>query len=93
MRHQKLENKTIECKLENKAIDCQNIEEALHQMEAKYYSMFENAVSGIFHNPNYCAISAINLRFKIRHDALCLQSRNKLSAPIAINVKLIADIS
>ena len=48
MRHQKLENKTIECKLENKAIDCQNIEEALHQMEAKYYSMFENAVSGIF---------------------------------------------
>jgi PAS domain S-box-containing protein len=34
--------------LENKSIDCQNIEEALHQMEAKYYSMFENAVSGIF---------------------------------------------
>jgi PAS domain S-box-containing protein len=38
----------IECKLENKAIDCLNIEEALHKMEAKYYSMFENAVSGIF---------------------------------------------
>ncbi len=48
MRQQKLENKTIDCKLENKAIDCLNIEEALHKMEAKYYSMFENAVSGIF---------------------------------------------
>ncbi|MEG3844079.1 PAS domain S-box protein [Microcoleus sp. herbarium14] len=48
MGQQKLENKTIDCKLENKAIDCLNIEEALHQMEAKYYSMFENAVSGIF---------------------------------------------
>jgi PAS domain S-box-containing protein len=44
----KLENKTIDCKLENKTIDCLNVEEALHQMEAKYYSMFENAVSGIF---------------------------------------------
>ena len=48
MGQQKLENKTIECKLENKAIDCLNVEEALHKMEAKYYSMFENAVSGIF---------------------------------------------
>jgi len=35
-------------KLENKAIECLNIQEALQQMEAKYYSMFENAVSGIF---------------------------------------------
>ncbi|MCW6053585.1 PAS domain S-box protein [Lyngbya sp. CCAP 1446/10] len=35
-------------KLENKAIECLNVAEALHQMEAKYYSMFENAVSGIF---------------------------------------------
>ncbi len=48
MGHQKLENKTIDCKLENKAIGCLNVEEALHHMEAKYYSMFENAVSGIF---------------------------------------------
>ncbi|MFS8117635.1 MAG: PAS domain S-box protein [Microcoleus sp.] len=48
MGQQKLENKTIDCKLENKAIDCLNIEDALHKMEAKYYSMFENAVSGIF---------------------------------------------
>ncbi len=48
MGKQKLENKTIDCKLENKAIECLNIEEALYQMEAKYYSMFENAVSGIF---------------------------------------------
>ncbi|MEG4342595.1 PAS domain S-box protein [Microcoleus sp. A003_D6] len=35
-------------KLENKAIECLNVAEALHKMEAKYYSMFENAVSGIF---------------------------------------------
>ena len=35
-------------KLENKAIECLYVAEALHQMEAKYYSMFENAVSGIF---------------------------------------------
>ncbi|MEG4066898.1 PAS domain S-box protein [Microcoleus sp. Pol11C2] len=35
-------------KLGNKAIECLNVAEALHQMEAKYYSMFENAVSGIF---------------------------------------------
>src|SRR4028118_2353752 len=35
-------------KLENKAIECLNVAEALHEMEAKYYSMFENAVSGIF---------------------------------------------
>jgi PAS domain S-box-containing protein len=48
VRHQKLDNQTIECKLENKPIDFLNVEEALHQMEAKYYSMFENAVSGIF---------------------------------------------
>lgn len=48
MRHPKLENRQIECKLENKAIDFLDIEEALHEMEAKYYSMFENAVSGIF---------------------------------------------
>jgi len=56
---QKLENKTIDCKLENKAIECLNIEEALHQMEAKYYSMFENAVSGIFQTtPEGCYLSA-----------------------------------
>ncbi|WP_293347161.1 MULTISPECIES: PAS domain S-box protein [unclassified Microcoleus] len=48
MAHQKLANKTNDCKLENKTIECLNIEEALHQMEAKYQSMFENAVSGIF---------------------------------------------
>lgn len=48
MGNHKLENTTIDCKLENKTIDCLNVEEALHQMEAKYYSMFENAVSGIF---------------------------------------------
>jgi PAS domain S-box-containing protein len=35
-------------KLEQKLNDCLNVEEALHQMEAKYYSMFENAISGIF---------------------------------------------
>lgn len=35
-------------KLENKARECLNVQEALQQMEAKYYSMFENAVSGIF---------------------------------------------
>jgi PAS domain S-box-containing protein len=35
-------------KLEDKAIDCLNIKEALEQMEAKYYSIFENAISGIF---------------------------------------------
>ncbi len=29
-------------------MDCLNIEEALQQMEAKYYSIFENAISGIF---------------------------------------------
>ncbi|MEG3941140.1 MULTISPECIES: PAS domain-containing sensor histidine kinase [unclassified Microcoleus] len=34
--------------LQNKAIECLNVQEALQQMEAKYYSMFENAVSGIF---------------------------------------------
>ncbi|OCR00747.1 histidine kinase [Oscillatoriales cyanobacterium USR001] len=32
----------------NYALDQLRVEEALHQMEAKYYSMFENAVSGIF---------------------------------------------
>ncbi len=48
MRQQNLNNTTIDCKLENKPIDFLNVEEALHQMEAKYYSMFENAVSGIF---------------------------------------------
>ena len=32
----------------NYALDHLRVEEALHQMEAKYYSMFENAVSGIF---------------------------------------------
>ena len=59
MGQQKLENKTIDCKLENKAIECLNIEEALHQMEAKYYSMFENAVSGIFQTtPEGCYLSA-----------------------------------
>ncbi|TAF59243.1 MAG: PAS domain-containing sensor histidine kinase, partial [Oscillatoriales cyanobacterium] len=48
MAHQKLANKTNDCKLENKTIECLNIEEALHQKKAKYQSMFENAVSGIF---------------------------------------------
>ncbi|HLO48679.1 MAG TPA: PAS domain S-box protein [Kamptonema sp.] len=32
----------------NYALDYLGVEEALHQMEAKYRSMFENAVSGIF---------------------------------------------
>src|SRR4028119_569131 len=35
-------------KLENNVIECLNVAEALYQMEAKYYSMFENAVSGFF---------------------------------------------
>ncbi|MGL5064967.1 MAG: PAS domain-containing sensor histidine kinase [Microcoleus sp.] len=48
MIHQKVENQKIECKLDQTAIECLNVKEALHQMEAKYYSMFENAVSGIF---------------------------------------------
>lgn len=48
MAQQNLENKMLDCRLENKEFDCGNIEEALHEMEAKYYSMFENAVSGIF---------------------------------------------
>lgn len=34
--------------MEDKAMDCLNIKEALEQMEAKYYSIFENAISGIF---------------------------------------------
>lgn len=34
--------------LENQVVERKNVEEALHQMEAKYRSMFENAVSGIF---------------------------------------------
>ncbi len=48
MVQQNLENKMLDCRLENKELDYGNIEEALHEMEAKYYSMFENAVSGIF---------------------------------------------
>jgi PAS domain S-box-containing protein len=35
-------------KLEDTAMNCLNIKEALQQMEAKYYSIFENAISGIF---------------------------------------------
>jgi PAS domain S-box len=35
-------------KMEHKAMDSLNIKEALQQMEAKYYSIFENAISGIF---------------------------------------------
>jgi PAS domain S-box-containing protein len=59
VRHQKLENTMIECTLENKALNCLDIEEAFHQMEAKYYSMFENAVSGIFQTtPDGSYISA-----------------------------------
>jgi len=34
--------------MEHKAMNCLNIKEALYQMEAKYYSIFENAISGIF---------------------------------------------
>ncbi|MDQ2096876.1 MAG: PAS domain S-box protein [Tychonema bourrellyi B0820] len=34
--------------MEHKAMDCLNMKEALQQMEAKYYSIFENAISGIF---------------------------------------------
>ncbi|WP_236508392.1 PAS domain-containing protein, partial [Tychonema sp. BBK16] len=35
-------------KMEQQEMDCLNIKEALQQMEAKYYSIFENAISGIF---------------------------------------------
>lgn len=34
--------------MEDTAMNCLNIKEALQQMEAKYYSIFENAISGIF---------------------------------------------
>lgn len=45
--------------MEDKAMDCLNIKEALEQMEAKYYSIFENAISGIFQTtPEGCYLSA-----------------------------------
>lgn len=44
----RIKKKVAKQKSKNKILNPQTVEEALQQMEAKYQSMFENAVSGIF---------------------------------------------